>query len=396
MEAFGDSLIVAMDKIFPIRKKRCIYVNRTIDLDLYNALFPKICRLREKSSAPIYIYLDSRGGNVSLSEKLHELLRAPRYDGTSCKIVTVVPQLAASAAADLAILGDFCSGYPAAIIHCHGTRLSAPELTADNVDDVGARLRISNENHALKLAQKVSERLAFQIWLKKTELLSFAAEQLKESRSAKGDDDLIGRQDLTSIYFSYLQEKGQFTSSLSPTGSEFIRRCNARWERKSAMFELLAERIEAEENGNHHKRIAEQLMSQAIEGAADNDSTLAIARRVVEDATLLGETFPGGITGWEELAVKQGIYFLRPEEETEFEGVSDEEHDDFLIRKTKSAVMVNYLIATNLCQTLHESENPFSAIDAYNLGLVDEIYGMSHIYPSLRSIFETEDGGEEG
>lgn len=396
MEAFGDSLVVAMDKIFPVRKKRCIYVNRTIDLDLYNDLFPKICGLREKSSAPIYIYLDSRGGNVSLSEKLHELLRAPRYDGTSCKIVTVVPQLAASAAADLAILGDFCSVYPAAIIHCHGTRLSAAELTADNVDDVGAHLRISNENHALKLAQKVSERLAFQIWLKKSELLSFAADQLKESPSAEEDDDLIGRQDLSSIYFAYLQAKGQSTKSLSPTGSDFIKRCNARWDRKSAMFELLTERGEADQHENHQKYIAEQLMSQAIAEAPDHVSSLAIARRVVEDATLLGETFPGGITSWEELAVKQGIYFLRPEEETEFEEVSEDEHDDFLIRKTKSEVMVNYLIATNLCQTLHESENPFTAIDAYNLGLADEIYGMSHIYPSIRSIFETEEGSEEG
>jgi len=383
-----------MDKIFPIRKKRCIYLNRTIDLDLYNDLFPRICELREKSSDPIYIYLDSRGGNVSLSEKLHELLRAPRFDGTSCKIVTVVPQLAASAAADLAILGDFCSVYPAAIIHCHGTRLSAPELTADNVDDVGAHLRNSNESHALKLAQKVSERLAFQIWINQSTLLEFAKKQLEKSPTAEDGDNLIAPQDLTSNYFAYLEKKSQTSGYLSPTGLKFVSRCNTRWGRKSAMVQLLKSPSENPSDKERHKEIAEKLMSRVIGEVPDGTSSLEIARRVVEDATLLGETFPG-ITSWDDLAVKQGAFFLKSTDEEKFNQLEEDEKNAFLIQKTKGEVMVNYLISTNLCQTLHESENSFTAIDAYHLGLADEVYGMSHIYPSIRSIFENSSEWEE-
>lgn len=381
MEPLDDSFVVKMDSIFPIRKKRCIYLNRTIDLELYNSLFPRICELREKSGDPIYIYLDSRGGNVSFSEKLHELLRAPRFDGTSCKIVTVVPQLAASAAADLAILGDFCSVYPAAIIHCHGTRLSAAELTVDNVDDVGTRLRISNESHALKLAQKVSERLAFQIWLQKNELLNFAEQRQSESNP----NELIERQDFTSTYFVFLENEGQASSRLSPTGLKFVQRCVSRWQRKGAMLQLYTDQSETED---HHKIIAEKLMARAIEDVPDGTSSLEIARRVVEDATLLGETFPG-IKSWDDLTLSQGIYFLHPDDEAEFEALNDEEKNEFLIRKTRHEVVVNYLIATNLCQTLHESENPFTAIDAYHLGLADEVYGMSHVFPSIRTVLGT-------
>lgn len=382
-----------MDKIFPIEKERCIYLNRTIDLDLYNHLFPKICELREESEDPIYIYLDSRGGNVSLSEKLHELLRAPRFDGTSCSVVTIVPQLAASAAADLAILGDFCAIYPAAVIHCHGTRLSDFELTADNVEDVGAHLRSSNENHALKLAKKVSERLAFQILVNKSKLLEFTEEKLSKSPSAEKGDDLIARQDLSSTYFSMLEEKGRSMNLLSPNGSEFVARCNSRWKRKRSMLGLLTDGSETPDGIDYQKRIAEKLMLQAIEEVPDSTSSLAIARRVVEDATLLGETFPGGFTGWEELAAAQGIYFLLPDDESEFEKLEEEERDEFLIQKTKNEVMINYLVSTNLCQTLHESENPFKAIDAYHLGLADEIYGMSHIFPSVRSLFDDAEVG---
>lgn len=359
--------------MFPVVSDRSIYLNKSIDLDLYNSVFPKICELRETSGEPIYIYIDSRGGIVSYAEKLHELLRAPRHDGSSCQIVTIVPQLAASAAADLAILGDYSTIYPSGIIHCHGTRVATSELTVDNLIDYDITLRSENEYHAFKLARKVCKRLAVLTWIYKQDITDYLEELDKLEKNA---DYAI------SDYFSYLADKQESKNRLSPSGLKFLNRCQSRWHKKSSIISVIAP-----ESGANSVDIAQNIFSTVIEQINTETTFTDILRQSLDDAILLSEAFGGEKIEPDDLSLEYGLYLLNNSEIEHYVTLDNETaQKEYLTRTTGNRALIAYLQAINLCQTLHESENKFSAIDAYHLGLIDEIFGMTHLFPSKRSL----------
>lgn len=369
-----------IEDLLPPCPERSLFLNRPIDRDLFNRLFPQICKLRDESAEPIYLYLDSLGGSVYYTERLHELLKAPRHDGSTCQLVSIVPQIAASAAADLAIIGDFSAIHPNGILHCHGTRTGSNELTVDNLPDFEENLRGTNQHHALKLAQHIFGRVSFQA------SMSGYVETPDEPElvtSPVGQDEFLTQNNQLASFFKKLLETDPDQSpKLSQEGRDFVVRVLDRWQKKSDLFALI--------NSKSTDKIKnEELLRDLLEENIKKDSGIRnTAKSVLNDAILVDElisSFPGSNS--ESLVREHGIFYLSNDEYISYQNITLEaEREEFLERVTGRRILVSWVFVMNLCQTLHEAENKFKSIDAFHLGLVDEIYGMTDVFPSFRSI----------
>src|SRR6185503_16872923 len=91
----------------PITTQRAIFLQGEIDVNLFQLLAPQILRLKEESSSPITVFIDSFGGSPMYATRILGLLRAVICDGKRAKIITVATGDAASAAADFLTQGDY-------------------------------------------------------------------------------------------------------------------------------------------------------------------------------------------------------------------------------------------------------------------------------------------------
>jgi ATP-dependent protease ClpP protease subunit len=125
--------------------KRAIYVLGRINQEMVHALTPRINELRAASNDPITVYIDSPGGSIPLSETIRCLVKAPSQDGRTCRLITVVTGLAASAAADFLALGDYAIAHPHADIVYHGSRQFAEEVTSEVASILASSMEETNE-----------------------------------------------------------------------------------------------------------------------------------------------------------------------------------------------------------------------------------------------------------
>lgn len=138
-----------------------LHVLGPISYESITRLTPEITRLRVQAGQAFTVYIDSPGGSTRAMDALLTILRTPDHDGREHPITTVVTQLAASAAADLLVSGDYAIAYPGAVIHYHGTRTSADDLTVENAQAVAGNLEHANEQFALRLGLRIITRLLF-------------------------------------------------------------------------------------------------------------------------------------------------------------------------------------------------------------------------------------------
>lgn len=139
--------------------KRALYLTGEISPETVAQLTPQIHALRE-STEPITVYINSPGGNVVAADRLRTLIRMPDQDGIPRRLITVVTDEAASAAADFLALGDYAIAYPSASIVYHGTRRPfGGVVTAESARSVASDLQRTNERFALRLADKVIGRI---------------------------------------------------------------------------------------------------------------------------------------------------------------------------------------------------------------------------------------------
>ncbi|MDD5432496.1 MAG: ATP-dependent Clp protease proteolytic subunit [Candidatus Omnitrophica bacterium] len=143
--------------------ERAIYINKPIDDTLMKELTPVILQMKQKSSDPITVGIDSPGGNVSTMESLLSLLNCPDQDGKGVEIYTVATNRAFSAAASFLAFGDYSVGFPHSNILYHDVRYSdIDDVTPSKALEAARRLERSNAVFSLKLANRVQERL---IWV---------------------------------------------------------------------------------------------------------------------------------------------------------------------------------------------------------------------------------------
>jgi ATP-dependent protease ClpP protease subunit len=139
---------------------RAIHIDTTIDDTLLKGLTPTILKLKQESTAPITIGIDSPGGNIQAMQSLLGILRAPDQDGNRTEIYTVSTNRAYSAAASLLAFGDYAVAFPHSKILYHDLRYSRIEdLTPSKALHTARELERGNVEFSLTLAHQVSQRL---------------------------------------------------------------------------------------------------------------------------------------------------------------------------------------------------------------------------------------------
>lgn len=148
---------------FSLNWNRAIHINTTIDDALLKELTPVILQMKQESSEPITVGIDSPGGNIVAVESLMGLLQAPDQDGRRTPIYTASTNRAYSAAANLLAFGDYSVAFPHSQILCHDMRYSGiDDLTPSKALRTARELERRNAALALRLAHRIRRRL---IWV---------------------------------------------------------------------------------------------------------------------------------------------------------------------------------------------------------------------------------------
>jgi len=143
--------------------KRAIHISKPINDALLKELTPIILQMKQDSSDPITVGIDSPGGNVSAMESLLSLLKSPNQDGKSVSIYTAVTNRAYSAAASFLAFGDYSVCFPHSDILYHDVRYSdIDDVTSSKALEAARQLERRNAAFSLKLANYIQKRL---IWV---------------------------------------------------------------------------------------------------------------------------------------------------------------------------------------------------------------------------------------
>lgn len=141
---------------------RAIFIDGPINDQLVRQLMPTILKLRQESSEPITVGIDSPGGSLSSMDSLLGLLKGPTQQRTGGSIVTVATNRAYSAAANLLAFGNYALGLQHSRILCHDVRFNELEdVTPSMARDAAKSLQDENDRHALRLANQIIIRLVW-------------------------------------------------------------------------------------------------------------------------------------------------------------------------------------------------------------------------------------------
>lgn len=357
-----------------------------LDEEMVARLTPRILTLQNESREPICVYINSRGGFPYCAENLLNLLRLSNQDiEEPCRIITAVTVLAGSAAADLLASGDYAIAFPDSKIVHHGIRQSteAPS-TLESTARLNEQLRISNSIYAMQLAKRSDDRFTFRFYSVRDEFASV--------KERMGDPTLSDYD----CFIQVIQEK------LSSAAKIIFSKAIKRAERYKALISSVAS-----SSGFSDAVTPTQIQAAIIKAIVDYEVSPANSaetqdfrfggmRQLAEDFYLLNEYLTGNnnpkLDDW---CKTFGRLFLSPEQQTEIDGITDEdERQKKLVEINKPTLqpMLSYFIA--LCHALQEGENELTATDAYWLGLVDEVVGNSDLW-NFRLLYEYQDDVKE-
>jgi ATP-dependent protease ClpP protease subunit len=142
---------------------RAIHIHRIIDDSLLKELTPIVLKMKQESSEPITVGIDSPGGNLSAVDSLLGLLKSPDQDGRCTQIYTASTNRAYSAAASLLAFGDYSVAFPHSRILYHDVRYSGIEdVTPSKALETARELERGNIAFSLRLSHHIRSRL---IWV---------------------------------------------------------------------------------------------------------------------------------------------------------------------------------------------------------------------------------------
>ena len=150
-------------KEFTANWNRSIMIDSPIDDDLVKKLMPRILTLRQESTDPITVGINSPGGSLAALDVLLGLLKGPGQNGTYGEIITVVTHRAYSAAANFLAFGDYSVALKHAQVLYHDVRFGGMEdVTPEKARGAAKLLQERNDEFAMRLANTVIERL---VWI---------------------------------------------------------------------------------------------------------------------------------------------------------------------------------------------------------------------------------------
>lgn len=349
---------------------RAVFVTRDISDELVGDLAPQIVSLRLSSTDPICVYIDSAGGSVFYAQRLLSLLSSARQDGHTPWIISVCIGFAASAAADLLALGDYAVAYPFSVIHHHGTRQNEQAVTVENIGTIESSLRETNEDFAIRLATKIFHRLILRIL------------QIRREASP------------TFLFHETIADPQSFIAALRDKLSERHRKLMFDAEkRQSDVAQIL--KIAGIKPEVTTRPPESQILKAIVDfeggktGSTNKESLSASELSAIHDNLyqirgLYHERYWINLV---DIVHRRGVFFLQPEEQKEYENIpkeKDEDRSEFLVSRVAHKLNPIWWFVVSLSRCLQTGEHTINPIDAYWLGLVDEVIGSD--LPCLRQL----------
>jgi hypothetical protein len=375
--------LIVPDPNFRLNAQRAIYVTGQIDDALVSRLTPQILRLQSANRLPISVYLDSPGGSVSSMETILRLLNLTDQDSSGpCNIVTAVTTRAASAAADLLSSGDYALAFPNSSILYHGLRtFEKNPLTLEVTSMLANALRVSNDYYAMALARKIEDRFSFRYVTVRSEFDKF-----RKDKAAPSMSDLDCFVEIISTKLSDGAKK-VWTKAKERHG-RYRDLVDTVLKRKSAA--TIAKQSVAELEADHIKAIVAFELKNNKKNPKWSFRTEGLGR-LADDFFLLNEY----VTTYSSDRLKRwctsfGRWTLPTKEAEEIDAIQDDkERSEKLVAKVRPILQPIWSFFVALCHALQEGENELTAIDAYWLGLVDEVVGESSLW-TMRDLAEVQ------
>ena len=368
---------MALGPTDPIRfaenASRAVFVTRDISDELVGDLAPQIVALRQSATDPICLYIDSAGGSVFYAQRLLSLLTSARQDGHIPWVISVCIGFAASAAADLFALGDYAIAYPFSVIHHHGTRQNEQAITVENIGKIESSLRETNEDFAIRLATKIFHRLILRILQIRREstpnflfhetiadpqiFISAIRGKLSEKHRALTDAAASRQKDVAEI-LKIAGIKPDTTTQLP----------------ESQILKAIID-YESSKSGTTNK---EFLSAAELSAIRDNFYQIRGLNHERYWINLL------------EIVQRRGVFFLQPDEKEKFDKIAQDQHDErsnYLMSCVAHKLNPIWWFVVSLSRCLQTGEHTIKPVDAYWLGLVDEVIGSG--LPCLREFVQT-------
>ncbi len=343
--------------------RRAVYVSGEIGPQLVSRLTPQILILCADSRAPITVYIDSPGGVIQSADQILSLLRSTDQDRSApCRIITVATGFAGSAAADFLAAGDYAIAFPGSLIHFHGARTFREEITLEGASGVAKGLKESNNRRALALVKSAIQKFLFRYFSLRPSFGTFLRDH----------PDLRSNQD---AFLNMVEAK------LTPMGQRVFTKALARRKRYQSVFDYVSKSkpfISAlksrERVGTRAKVHAEMLRAMVNFELASNRNdpdwsfTETGLSQVADDFVLVQEyighhqDIDGICDPWRD--------FLGPDDQ----------------EKITEELLPLRMFFGALCYALQEEENPMTALDAFWLGLIDEV--IDEDLPTERTVIE--------
>ena len=363
---------------------RGVFVNTAIDQELLDRLTPRIVALQSQSREPITVYIDSPGGSTFTAAVLERLLRTPSIDfDPPCRILTVVTATAASAAADLLSCGDYAIAYPESTVHFHGVRTQpADPVTREAAEELSQYLQVRNDSYALALAKRSIGRILFLHLVVRGEFAAWRA------------DGNAGASDLECF-------TGALLARLGPAGGRLVQRAmykQAQYDRLMGYLERTAFRrrpfLEPMRTAAREAVLLKALVDFELKTNPEDSWTFRRdgLARIGDDFLLLIEFIQRRTD--DDLAYlcnRWADYFLSEQEQRDLARLPEREQAAWKMERLRPHLQLLWFFCVSLCQALQEGENELTAVEAYWLGLVDEVLGESQL-ASMRLLVEAPAG----
>ena len=347
---------------------RAVHVSGVINADLVSEITPQILKLTTQDRNPISVFIDSPGGMIVSMEAILRLLKLSNQDGASpCRVITAVTTRAASAAADLLSSGDYAVAYPTSTILYHGLRRwETNALTQESTSMLANSLRLSNDVYAMQLARKIEDRFSFRFMASRSE---FEAIRAKSGKPNMTDVD---------CFIELIDGK------LSADAKKVWKKAKQRHGRYVDLFTFVLKKIENQIANMNTAQLEVASIRAIAQFELKNNKDIpgwALTRGGIEQLTndffLLNEYITSSsserLKKW---SASFGRWILPDNEIQAIDAIQDEaQRNEQLLERVKPLLYPLSTFFIALCHALQEGENELTAIDAYWLGLVDEVIG---------------------
>jgi ATP-dependent protease ClpP protease subunit len=374
--------VLVPDPNFRPNPDRAIYVQGTIDQVTVDRLTPEIMRLTAGDRGPISVYIDSPGGNVASAELILKLLQATNQENDPpCWLITVVTSRAASAAADLLSSGNYAIAYPDSTLLYHGVRTpSLSGITVEFAAMLAESMKISNDRYAMALTRKSEWRFMFRFMGLRGK---FAGHRASTGKPKLSELD---------CFVEMIRE------NISTKAKPVIDQAYKRYQRYNDLITHFLKVATRDKRfmGGGGRAYSEGVMLRGIinfEIASNKknkewtfqDGGLV---RLTDDFYLLQEYFSSVASDqFRQICGRWGQFVLSDEQKAELDTIPEAEKEGKTLEKVTPYFQPLWSFFVALCHALQEGENELTGVDAFWLGLIDEVIGMPSL-PVTRYIAE--------